>query len=145
MNWILMALAAGGAVAAQAAVNSRLGRGLGHPAMATFVSFAVGALCMLLYCLVTRQAIPSAQTLQRVPVWAWFGGVLGTFIVISIITTTPKLGVGAMIALVIAGQMVMAVILDHYGLLGLAPHPMSAARLAGTILLIAGAVLLKCF
>jgi transporter family-2 protein len=76
-------------------------------------------------------------------VWAWFGGLLGTVYVLVVITTTPKLGVGTMVGLTVAGQMMMAVALDHFGLLGLERHPISLGRLAGMVLLIAGVVLLK--
>ncbi len=140
-----MALGAGGVIAVQSAVNTRLGRALGNPALATFVSFAVGTLCMLIYCLIARMALPSTQTLLRVPAWAWFGGLLGTLIVIAIVITTPKLGVGTMTGLAVAGQMVMAILLDHYGLLGLGRHPISPGRLAGAVLLTAGVVLVKRF
>jgi len=145
MNWMSLALGAGGVIAVQAAVNSRLGRELGHPALATCASFAIGTLCILLYCLLVRLTIPSTQTLLRVPVWAWFGGLLGTIYVLAVITTTPKLGVGTVAGLTVAGQMIMAVALDHFGLLGLERHPISLGRLAGMALLIVGVVLLKRF
>jgi transporter family-2 protein len=143
MNWISLAFGAGGVIAVQAAVNSRLGRELSHPALATFVSFASGTICILLYCLLVKATLPSTHTLLRVPVWAWFGGLLGTVYVLAVITTTPKLGVGTMVGLTVAGQMLMAVVLDHFGLLGLERHPISIGRLAGMALLIAGVVLLK--
>ena len=145
MNWIVMAVGAGGVIAVQAAVNSRLGRELGNPALATFVSFAIGTFCILLYCLLAKIMLPSGQTLVRVPVWAWFGGLLGAIYVLIVITTTPKLGVGTMVGLTVAGQMIMAVVLDHFGLLGLERHPISLGRLMGMVLLIAGVVLLKRF
>jgi bacterial/archaeal transporter family-2 protein len=44
---------------------------------------------------------------------------------------------------VIAGQVLAAVTLDHFGAFGLTPHPIGAARLAGAVLLIAGVVLIR--
>lgn len=145
MNWILVALAAGGVIAVQAAVNSRLGRELASPALATLASFVIGTLLVLIYCAVVRAQLPATSVLLRVPVWAWLGGLLGAFYVAAIIVTTPKLGVGAMVALTVTGQMAMALALDHFGLLGLERHPISQGRVAGMALLIAGVVLLKRF
>lgn len=145
MNWVCIALGAGCVIAVQAAVNSRLGRELGNPALATLASFATGTVLMVLYCLVVRTQVPPSAALLRIPVWAWFGGVLGAFYVGAVILTTPKLGVGSMVGLTVAGQMVMALILDHFGLLGLERHPVSPGRLLGMALLIAGVVLLKRF
>jgi transporter family-2 protein len=143
MNWTALALGAGGVIAVQAAVNSRLGRELGNPALATFISFATGTVCILLYCLLAKITLPASQSVLRVPVWAWCGGLLGAVYVLIVITTTPKLGVGTMVGLTVAGQMLMAVALDHFGMLGLERHPISFGRLAGMALLIAGVVLLK--
>lgn len=145
MNWASIALGAGAVIAIQAAVNSRLGRGLGSPALATLASFATGTVLVLAYCLVLRAQLPSTVTLWRIPLWAWFGGALGAFYVAAVIVTTPKLGVGAMVGLTVTGQMVMALVLDHFGLLGLDRHPVSAGRLAGMAMLIAGLLLLKRF
>ena len=143
MNWITMAFVAGGIVGLQAVVNARLGRELGNPALATLASFAVGMVFVGAYCLLARVALPSGATLARVPVWAWFGGLMGACYVAAIIMTTPRLGAGTVAGLAVAGQMLMAVCLDHWGLLGLERHPLSPGRLFGMALLVAGVVLLK--
>lgn len=145
MNWLVMAFAAGAILAVQATVNSRLGRELGNPMLATLASFVVGTVCVLLYCLAARLSFPTAATLLKVPVWAWFGGLMGTCYVVTIIIATPKLGVGTVAGLAVSGQMLMAVCLDHFGLLGLERHPITPGRLLGMALLIAGVMLLKLF
>ncbi len=145
MSWVWIALGAGCVIAVQAAINSRLGKELGHPALATLSSFATGTVLILAYCLIVRAQIPQASTLLHVPAWAWLGGALGAFYVAAVVITTPKLGVGAMAGLTVAGQMVMALALDHFGLLGLERHPISPGRLLGMALLIAGVALLKRF
>lgn len=145
MNWMAVALAAGGIIAVQAVVNTRLGRELGNPMLATLASFAIGTVFVLVYCLIARAAFPPSNTLLRIPVWAWFGGLLGAFYVAAVIFTTPKLGVGAMAGATVAGQMIMAVTLDHFGLLGLERHPVTPGRLLGMALLIGGVILLKRF
>jgi bacterial/archaeal transporter family-2 protein len=78
-----------------------------------------------------------------VPWWAWSGGVFGAAFILLAILLLPSLGAATLFALVIAGQVLAAVTLDHFGALGLTPHPMNAARLAGAALLIAGVVLIR--
>ena len=145
MNWVLIALGAGGVIAVQAAMNSRLGRELGSPALATLANCAIATLLVLGYCLIVRAGAPQAGVMLRVPVWAWFGGMLGACYVAAVIVTTPKLGVGTMAGFVIAGQMLMALALDHFGLLGLDRHPISVGRVAGIALIVTGVFLLKRF
>ncbi len=145
MNSVLLALFAGGLIAIQAAVNARLGRELGNPFLGTLASFLVGTLAIALYCAATRAKLPSTETLLGIPWWAWIGGLLGAFFVTVVITTAPKLGVGTLVGLTVGGQLLMAVLLDHYGLLGLTRHPINPMRMLGVILLVAGVALLKRF
>ena len=50
-----------------------------------------------------------------------------------------------MIGLIVGGQLVMAVILDHFGWLGYAQHPINPMRLLGVGLLVGGVLLVKRF
>ncbi|HLJ54232.1 MAG TPA: DMT family transporter [Chthonomonadaceae bacterium] len=145
MIWIWAGLAAGAGLAAQAAINSRLGRELGNPALATLASFLTGIVLVATYCVVVRAQLPSAAALLRVPAWAWLGGSLGAAYVATIIVVTPKIGVGTMSGLAVGGQMATAVVLDHFGALGLERHPVTPARIAGVVLVVAGVFLLKRF
>jgi transporter family-2 protein len=78
-----------------------------------------------------------------VPWWAWSGGLFGGIFILLAIMLLPSLGAATLFALVIAGQVLAAVTLDHFGALGLTPHPINMARLAGAVLLIAGVVLIR--
>jgi len=78
-----------------------------------------------------------------VPWYAWSGGVFGAAFILLAILLLPSLGAATLFALVIAGQVLAAVTLDHFGAFGLTPHPIGAARLAGAVLLIAGVVLIR--
>ena len=55
----------------------------------------------------------------------------------------PRLGAATVLALIVVGQMLGSLAFDHFGLLGLAQHPVSPIRLAGAALLILGAVLIR--
>lgn len=144
MNWLLgIAFGAGALLSVQAAVNARLGKEMGNPAIATLVSFVVGMAGIVLYLLLTRSALPPLSQMSRAPIWAWVGGLLGAIYVGVTIVLTPRIGVAAMSGLAVAGQMTMSLILDQFGLFGLAKHPISTGRVFGAVLLIAGAAMIK--
>ena len=98
---------------------------------------------MIVAVIAMGERVPSWKTMAEVPWWAWSGGLFGgTFILLAILLL-PSLGAATLLALVIAGQVLAAVTLDHFGALGLTSHPVSTARLIGAVLLIAGVILIR--
>lgn len=142
---MLLVIVAGAAVAVQAGVNGRLGGFLNSPGLASLVSFLVGTAALLLYVAVARPVLPESSALAKIPAWAWIGGLLGAFYVAMAIVATPRLGVAVTLGLVVAGQMLGSVVLDHFGWLGLARQPVSLPRLMGIALIIGGVVLVRRF
>lgn len=138
----MFAFAAGAATALQVPVNAGLRTHLAHPMQATFVSFTVGMVASLVYCLVTGLAPPSLATVSRIPWWSWCGGLLGTLYVGSSIVLSPRIGLAAMLSMVIAGQMVMSLLIDHYGMLHAPIYAVTPVRLLGAVLVIGGAILM---
>lgn len=136
---LVMAFVAGAATSLQVPINANLRSHLAHPMQATLVSFAVGMLVSLIFCLGASNTFPTAASLSRIPWWAWTGGILGAFYVGSSIVLSPRIGVAAMLSMVIAGQMVMSIVIDHYGLANAPVYPISTQRIAGAILVAAGA------
>jgi bacterial/archaeal transporter family-2 protein len=72
----------------------------------------------------------------------WIGGCLGTLYVWSTIFATPKIGATLALALTIAGQMIAALFLDHYGAIGLTKYAASPTRVAGVIFVVLGVSLI---
>ena len=73
--------------------------------------------------IVISGAFPRAANLQALPSWAWIGGLCGVVTLAGVTACTPRLGAAAMVALVIAGQVVFSMVLDRFGLFGLTPIP----------------------
>ncbi|MDR5903534.1 DMT family transporter [Halomonas icarae] len=138
-------LAAGAMLPMQAGINAGLARGWGHPLWAAAVSFGVGTLILLAAALVARLIVPSWQQLSMISPWSWSGGVLGAFYVTVMVAFAPKLGAATLLALVVAGQMLASVLLDHFGLLGFPQQAVSPPRLLGVLLLFVGVVLIRKF
>jgi transporter family-2 protein len=139
----VLALGAGVSVATQQVLNGSLRTALASPAWAGLISYAGGLLTMIAAVIALREQVPSWKTVVEVPWYAWSGGVFGAVFILLAILLLPSLGAATLFALVIAGQVLAAITLDHFGALGLAPHPIGAARLAGAALLIAGVILIR--
>lgn len=138
-----LAMAAGVALVTQQVLNANLRTALNSAAWSGFVSYAVGLLCMAALIAAMREPLPSAASAARLPWWAWSGGALGALFIGLAILLVPRLGAATFIALLIAGQMMTSVALDHFGVLGLSARPVDAGRLVGITLLIAGVVLIR--
>lgn len=138
----LLAVALGGvAVAVQAPVNSALGRAIGQNLFAATISFAVG-FAILLVLSVARGAVPSLAELRGTPWWYWIGGALGAFYVWAAIFSVPRLGVVTMIAALILGQLVGAIVLDAVGAFGLPVKEIGWQRVVA-VAMVAGGVILS--
>lgn len=139
----ILALGAGVSVATQQVLNGSLRASLESPAWAGLVSYAGGLLTMVVAVFALGERTPSWKLVAEVPWWAWSGGLFGGAFILLAILLLPTLGAATLFALVIAGQVLAAITLDHFGALGLTPHPISTARLAGAVLLIAGVALMR--
>jgi transporter family-2 protein len=139
----VLALGAGVSVATQQVLNGGLRTALASPAWAGLVSYAGGLVAMIVAVIALGERVPSWKTIADVPWYAWSGGLFGAAFILLAILLLPFLGAATLFALVIAGQVLAAVTMDHFGAFGLTAHPVSAARLAGAVLLISGVVLIR--
>lgn len=145
-SWLplLALIIAGGATALQAPTNARLAAGVGSPVNAAFVSFAVGtvALGLLATALQTR---PDMMSVKSLPAWAWIGGLYGCVFVVSAAWGVPRYGAALVITLMVAGQLLAGLALDHFGALGVPRHPMSLGRIGGVAMVLIGVLMVRRF
>jgi transporter family-2 protein len=139
---MLLVLAAGGMIALQAPTNAMLAKAGGSPVLAALISFAVGTVALFLVWLPSGNR-PSAQAFAGLPWYAWLGGLYGATYVAIAAYAAPKIGLASLITIGIAGQITMAMWLDHVGALGLPKEPVSLIRVAGAVLVLAGVVLVR--
>jgi transporter family-2 protein len=142
--WPLLGVFAGAIVATQAPVNAALARDLGMPIAAAAVSFAIGAAALTL--LATLVAPMQGISLNwRAPApWLFvMGGLLGATFVTCNIILAPKLGAAALMAFMVAGQLLAGLLLDRIGFLGLAVREISLGRVTGAAMLLCGALLIR--
>ena len=129
--FLFMALYVGGLLPVQGSINAHLGKGLNHPLQATFISF-FGAIIVLLFLLVVlNPPLPSVSQLKSTPAFYYTGGIYGVIFVTTILMLAPRIGIANTLVATIIGQLVISVILDHFGVLGLMRHPVNGFRLLG--------------
>ena len=140
--WIIVALLSGAVLPIQAGLNARLGVAAQNAVYASAISFVVGTLGLLMYILITRQNV-SISGLRDVPVYIWLGGLLGAFYVTALVLLFPKLGPGLTFGLVVAGQMIVSILLEHFNVLVAHPTPINYMKLLGIALVIVGVVVIR--
>jgi transporter family-2 protein len=143
--YLLVCLLAGALMPLQAGVNAQLARWVGHPVTASLVSFAVGTLALFAYSAATRPPLPCFAALAAAPWWVWAGGLLGSVFVTAAAAFAPRLGAATFISVTIAGQVLVSILLDHFGTLGFAARPVTPLRLLGALLLVGGVLLVRKF
>lgn len=139
-----MAFAAGLILPIQAGMNSRLAKAAGSPLHASMISFIVGVVSLVLYILVVFQPV-SWKGVRDAPLYAWGGGLLGAFYVTVIVFAFPRIGPGLTFGLVVAGQLLVSMLMEHYQFMGAQFQPISPGRIIGMLLIVVGVVMMKKF
>ncbi|TXE10346.1 DMT family transporter [Gelidibacter salicanalis] len=143
--YIIFAIVAGAVLPLQAGLNVQLGKSVSQPVFAAFASFLVGSLGLLIYLFIIKFDFSLFSNVKSVSPIVWIAGLLGAFYVAAVIVLAPKLGTALTFSLVVAGQMVISLVLDHYGLLGLPVKTINWQRFLGIAFLIAGVLLIRKF
>jgi transporter family-2 protein len=137
-----LALLAGVFIAVQAPTNALLGKAAGSSIAAALISFVIGTAALAAVLLATGW-VRFTPALREVPWYAWLGGLYGAFFVAIAALVAPRIGVGALLTAAVAGQLLAALVLDHFGLLGLPKQPANLVRLLGLAMVFVGAVLVR--
>ncbi len=140
---ILVALLVGAGFPIQAGINATIAQALGHPLLGAVTNTVVASLVLLAVILVLRIPSPPVAALAAAPWWAWTGGVLGAFFVLSSLVLAPKLGAAAFVSTTIVGTMIASLLVDHFGLLVYRPQPVTALRVVGGALVVTGMLMIQ--
>jgi len=142
--YVVLAILAGCALPFQGTINGRLGKSIDSPVYASFFSFLIGTIALLAYSMITQGPI-KIQNVKQVPMYEWSGGIIGAFYVLVVILMLPRLGAALTFSLVVAGQMIISLLLDHTGILVATQHPINIWRALGLALVIGGVILVRKF
>ncbi|WP_068505110.1 DMT family transporter [Paenibacillus kribbensis] len=142
--FMIFALLAGMALPTQFSVNSQLRAVVGSPITASAISFTVGAVSLIMISFFTKGSFVKKEWFEA-PWWMWTGGLLGAFYVLATTILMPRIGVAATVGYVLAGQVIISIIIDHFGLIGATMHTLNVPRLVGALLVIVGVIVVQKF
>jgi transporter family-2 protein len=145
--YFVVALLAGVVLTVQSGVNTHLNMLVKNNAiLSALISFLVGTLALVAILLITNpRSFAEMPMPNATNWWKYLGGLMGAFYITAIIITFPKLGAATTLTLVIAGQLVFAVIFDHFGWLGFAVRQINIWRIVGIAMVIGGVLLVRKF
>jgi len=138
--YALIMFLAGMGIPIMAAMNANLSSKLQSPALATCILFLVGSFFAASYLFVSGD-ISNINASTSIPAHLWFAAVFVLFYILSVSWLAPKLGIGNAIALVLVGQLISMVTIDHFALFGANQIEFSVRRLFGLAFMIIGVLL----
>ncbi len=141
-----LAMLCGVILTTQVGNNTLLGKILNNQYIPAAVNMMVGLVMTFALVAIVHKPWPPAAAVSTAPWWTWLaGGVLGAVYLTGNILLAPKLGAGALVACVVTGQLLFAVVCDHFGLLGFEQHSATIWRGVGCVLMIGGLALIAKF
>lgn len=136
--YAIVALVCGALIALQASTNAVLLGSIGNVLVTATILFAIGLAYLLTLMLIIRPPIPSLVDLADNPLWAYVGGIVVASYVLVITFLVPRIGVGTAIILVVSGQILFAVAIDHFGLISGQVYRLDAKRVIGIVSILVG-------
>lgn len=142
-QFIILSIICGIASSVQIGLNATLAKGLGNEMWTAIVALFIGALGLSVYAILTQNMSFKWQGISTAPLWVWTGGLLGAVFVAGSMIAAPKIGSAMFVGLILVGQMLAALVLDHYGLLGFQQSQINLGKILGMCLLVGGLVIIK--
>ncbi len=143
--WLLIVFICGALLPFQAGLNAKLGKSIDSPTYASLFSFIVGALTVAIYLQFTKETVTWAG-LKSASIYSWLGGgVTGAIFITASMLALPRIGMAMTFGLIVAGQVIVSVLLDHFDILVGEQHSFNLWRLLGIILIIGGVLIVRKF
>jgi transporter family-2 protein len=145
--WLFFAIAflVGALITVQTGSNARPKEAFGEALPAVIVSSSLGVILLVAVTFGARTPWPSLPSLAGAPWWGWIGGALGAVYAVATVLLARELGAAPLTALVVTGQLVCSVVLDHFGWVGFTEHAAGMGRIVGCLLMVAGFFLIARF
>jgi transporter family-2 protein len=145
IGWLIIVFICGALLPFQAGLNTRLGKSIESPVYASMFSFIVGAITVAIYLQFTKETI-TWSGLKSASIYTWLGGgVTGAIFITATMLALPRIGMALTFGLVVAGQVIIAVLLDHFKILVAEQHPFNLWRLLGIVLIMLGVIIVRKF
>ncbi|UQS84750.1 DMT family transporter [Apilactobacillus apisilvae] len=147
LPWQILGIIAGMFQASQAPINGHLGVVLHSSIHASFISFLIGVIILIIIAGITGKGYPGITKGfgKGNPWWIWLGGALGTIYVLTNAALSPVIGAGTTVVLTLLGNLVGSVQVDKFGLLGSPKKAVGIRQYTGLVIMIIGVAVIKLF
>jgi len=138
--YIVLTFFMGASISIYMPMNSSIARYLGSAKGANmiFFFFAFIASAIIFFCLDEPKVL---LNLSKTPKYLLLNGIVSALVVLGMTILIPKLGAGDFFVLLIAGQILMALVVSHLGILESPQETINLQKLFGTVLFVVGAYL----
>lgn len=144
LPWETIGILLGMCNATQTAINGHLGESIHSPIQATFISFVIGTLTLLILTLIKDRSLGIYQGLTSgQPWWVWTSGLFGSLFILGNTFLSPKIGTGLTVSIVLFGQIAGSLLIEKFGWLDAQQKPISFVKMIGLVVMLAGVVLIK--
>ncbi|KAI9472361.1 MAG: hypothetical protein EXX96DRAFT_583781 [Benjaminiella poitrasii] len=144
---VFLLILAGISIAFQAGCNATLNR-YGGRSFSSVISFSTGVVCCLIFfaldVTIAKTPLPT-DNVRTAPWYAWIGGILGTYYVVINILTVPRLGAATVLSVFVCAQIIMACIIDHFGLVGVVQRTYTLWRILASLGLVGCVIVISKF
>lgn len=137
---LLLAFALGAMLSIYQPMNASVSRLTGSPILANVVFYGIG-LATSVVLLLASGGLKYASRLRGAPPILYTAGIMSAFMVLGTIVLLPRLGARRLFLLQVSGQILMAMLVSHFGLLGLPHDPLTPRKMAGAFILLIGAII----
>lgn len=141
--FLIIAIAIGVLISLQPAINAAVADRLGNPLMAATFSIAISLVLLVMAWMSVGKFDGQWSKISSLPWWVLIGGASGAFFVAGGVMIAPRVGVATFFVFIVAGQLIGAAVADHFGAFGMIERSISAPRLIGILLVVAGAALVQ--
>ncbi|MBE7173008.1 MAG: DMT family transporter [Williamsia sp.] len=139
--FLVLAFITGALIPIQAATNAAFSKSIGNPLFTGLMVFVVGLAGMIFFILLSKTPFPARQQITSAPLYGYLGGIIVATYVVMITVLVPRIGVGTAIGLIVTGQIICAVLIDHFGFFHVAVRSIDLTRTTGIVLMIGGVYL----
>jgi transporter family-2 protein len=143
IQYYLLSLVIGIGVALQTGVNTQLRHDTNNPIFTALISFSTGTIALLILYFAFFYRSPAFPTGYTFEWWKFTGGIFGVLYIAGVVIVAPRIGAANALGFIVAGQFIMALVIDHYGWMNLPIKPISWYRVSGIALLLAGVYLIQ--
>ena len=137
---ILLAFFMGIMLAIYLPVNSMAAQHLGSPMTASILFFFVAFLSSI-FILFVFGNYQTLWNLKTMPFYMFLPGFVGALMVLGTTFLIPKIGVRKLFIMLISGQIMMAIIISHFGALTSPKDPVTLKKMIGVVIMLTGSVL----